>query len=212
MHDVATGTLAALGILAALFARSRTGQGQHVTASLAATSTFLQSAEFTTFAGRPPATVGGPDFPGLSAVRRYYRAKDGWLAISATTHAQVSRLLAAVGHPEWGELEDDALSVSLSKIISERPADAWVSELAARAVPASLVLRRVGELADPFLVENDFSHIVDDPVAGKLRVVRSYADWQGAGAPRPARGSTVGEQTAVVLAEAGINRACEAPA
>jgi len=189
-HDVATGALAAFGILAALFARMRTGQGQHVTASLAATSTFLQSAEFTTFDGRPPAAVGGHDFPGPSAVRRYYQASDGWLAVAAATPAQVSRLLDVAGHPEWSELDDAALADRLSFLFAQRPVEAWLSDLAAREVPASHVLPRAGELADPFLVENDFSHVVVDPVAGKLRVVRGYADWQGTGPGRAARGST----------------------
>jgi hypothetical protein len=69
------------------------------------------------------------------------------------------------------------------------------------------VLPRAGELADPFLVENDFSHVVADPVAGKLRVVRAFSDWPGTRpAPeRPARGTTVGEETAAVLAAAGIS-------
>jgi crotonobetainyl-CoA:carnitine CoA-transferase CaiB-like acyl-CoA transferase len=81
IHDVGTAALAALGILAALFARARTGRGQHVTASLAGASVFLQSGELTTFAGRPAAPAGGVDFPGPSAVRRYYQASDGWLAV-----------------------------------------------------------------------------------------------------------------------------------
>jgi crotonobetainyl-CoA:carnitine CoA-transferase CaiB-like acyl-CoA transferase len=70
----------------------------------------------------------------------------------------------------------------------------------------------VGELADPFLVENDFSHVVVDPVAGKLRVVRGYADWLGTRPGRAARGSTAGEQTAEILAEAGISLGSEKPA
>jgi crotonobetainyl-CoA:carnitine CoA-transferase CaiB-like acyl-CoA transferase len=211
-HDVATGALAAFGILAALFDRVRSGQGQHVTASLAATSTFLQSAEFTTFDGRPPASVGGHDFPGPSAVRRYYRTSDGWLAVAAAIPAQVSGLLEVAGHLEWGELDDAALADRLSSSFAQRPVEAWLSELAARAVPASHVLPRVGELADPFLVENDFSHVVVDPVAGKLRVVRGYADWLGTGPGRAARGSTVGEQTAEILAEAGITLESKKPA
>jgi crotonobetainyl-CoA:carnitine CoA-transferase CaiB-like acyl-CoA transferase len=207
MHDVTTGALAALGILAALFARVRTGRGQHVTASLAASSTFLQSAEFTTFAGRAAAAAGGFDFPGPRAVRRYYPASNGWLAVAATTSDQVARLLSAVGHPEWGSLDDDVLADGLSGVLAERSVDAWVAELATWDVPACPVLRRAGELADPFLVENDFSHVVDDPVAGKLRVVRGFSDWPGSEqAPvRPARGTTVGEDTAAVLAEAGID-------
>jgi crotonobetainyl-CoA:carnitine CoA-transferase CaiB-like acyl-CoA transferase len=216
VHDVATAALATLGILAALFARTRTGQGQHVTASLAASSVFVQCGEFTTFAGRPAAQAGGVDFPGPSAVRRYYQASDGWLAIAASTAAQVARMLAAVGHSEWSSLANDALTGDvtageglarrLSGVLAERPADAWVTELAACEVPACRVLPRAGELADPFLVENEFSHVIDDPVAGKLRVVRGFSDWPGAvrTSERPPRGTTAGEETAAVLAAAGV--------
>jgi crotonobetainyl-CoA:carnitine CoA-transferase CaiB-like acyl-CoA transferase len=207
VHDVATAALAALGILAAQFARTRTGLGQHVTTSLAASSVFLQSGELTTFAGRAAAPVGGVDFPGPSAVRRYYQASDGWLAIAATAPAHVAGILSAVGHPEWGALDDDALADQLSGALASRPVDAWVAELAARQVPACPVLPRAGELADPFLVENEFSHVVADPVAGKLRVVRGFSEWPGTrpASERPARGTTVGEETTAVLAAAGIS-------
>jgi crotonobetainyl-CoA:carnitine CoA-transferase CaiB-like acyl-CoA transferase len=213
VHDVATAALAALGILAALFARTRTALGQHVTTSLAASSVFLQSGELTTFPGRPAAQAGGVDFPGPSAVRRYYQASDGWLASAATTPTHVAGVLSAVGHPEWSALangtrgDDDALADRLGGVLAQRPVQTWVAELAARQVPACPVLPRAGELADPFLVENEFSHVVADPVAGKLRIARGFSDWPGtrSAAERPARGTTVGEETAAVLAAAGIH-------
>ena len=217
VHDVATAALAALGILAALFVRTRTGLGQHVTVSLAGSSLFLQSGELTTFAGRPAPQAGGVDFPGPSAVRRYYQARDGWLAIAATTAAEVAGLLSAVGHPEWGSLAGDALAGDvasgeelarrLSGVLAEQPVEVWVAGLAAHAVPACPVLPRAGELTDPFLVENEFSHVVTDPVAGTLRIVRGFSDWPGAvrASERPARGTTAGEETAAVLAAAGIS-------
>jgi len=168
VHDVATAALATLGILAALFHRTRTGLGQHVTASLAGSSVFLQCGELTTFAGRPTPTAGGVDFPGPGAVRRYYRASDGWLAVAATSAAQVAGLLSAAGHPEWGALagdalagnvaSDEALARRLSGVLAERSVEAWLDRLAACGVPVGLVLSRVGELADSFLVENEFSH------------------------------------------------------
>jgi crotonobetainyl-CoA:carnitine CoA-transferase CaiB-like acyl-CoA transferase len=207
VHDVGTAALAALGILAALFARARTGRGQHVTASLAGASVFLQSGELTTFAGRPAPAAGGVDFPGPSAVRRYYQASDRWLAVAATTAAQVAELLSVVGHPEWGALDDATLADRLSGVLASRPVDDWVTELAARQVPACPVLPRAGELADPFLVENEFSHVVADPVAGNLRTARGFSDWPGTrpASQRPARGTTVGEETTAVLAAAGIS-------
>jgi crotonobetainyl-CoA:carnitine CoA-transferase CaiB-like acyl-CoA transferase len=216
VHDVATAALAAFGILAALFARTRTGVGQHVTASLAGSSVFLQSGELTTFAGRPETPAGGTDFPGPSAVRRYYQTSDGWLAVAATTAAQVAGVVSAVDHPEWGTLaelalagdanSDAALAGRLSAVLAGRPVQAWLDELSAHGVPACRVLPRAGELDDPFLVENDFSHVVDDPGTGKLRVVRGFSDWPGAvrTAGRPARGTTPGEETAAVLAAAGL--------
>ena len=126
-------------------------------------------------------------------------------------------MLSAVGHPEWGALAGEALAGDvasgdelarrLSGVLAEQPVDAWVAALAAREVPACPVLPRAGELADPFLVENEFSHLVADPVAGTLRIVRAFSDWPGTrpAAERPARGTTLGEETSAVLAAAGIS-------
>jgi crotonobetainyl-CoA:carnitine CoA-transferase CaiB-like acyl-CoA transferase len=204
VHDVGTGSVAALGILAALFARTTSGTGQRVTTSLAATSTFLQSAELTTFAGRPPALEGGADFPGPSATHRYYRARDGWLAVAATTPTQVDDLLQVVGHPEWALLDDAELARRLSDTLATGTVLAWVDELAARHVPACQVLAREGELDDPFLVDNHFSHVVHEPELGRLRMVRGYADWRSSEMPRPSAAVPVGNDTRTVLEEAGM--------
>lgn len=133
-------------------------------------------------------------------------------------------LLSAVGHPEWATAagagpkdpaltetatDDATLAGRLTEVLARRPVDAWVADLASCGVPACAVLPRAGELADPFLTENDFSHVVDDPVTGQLRVVRAFSDWPGTRPPsaRPPRGTTPGEETAEVLASAGIDLA-----
>jgi crotonobetainyl-CoA:carnitine CoA-transferase CaiB-like acyl-CoA transferase len=204
VHDVGTGSVAALGIVSALFARATSGTGQRVTTSLAATSTFLQSAEMTTFAGRPPALEGGADFPGPSATHRYYRALDGWLAVAATTSAQIDDLLQVVGHPEWALLDDTELARRLSDTFATATVLSCVDELAARDVPACQVLAREGELDDPFLVDNHFSHVVQDPALGRLRMVRGYADWRSSDQPRPSAAVPIGHDTRTVLEEAGM--------
>jgi crotonobetainyl-CoA:carnitine CoA-transferase CaiB-like acyl-CoA transferase len=173
VHDAATGTLAAFGVLASLLARSRSGRGQHVTTSLAASSTFLQSAELTSFAGRPPTAEGGTDFAGPDPCHRLHRAQDGWLATAATTPAQRQAMLLALGHPDPDE-------PAMAATMAGRPVAEWVDFLTAHGVAACPLLAAEGELHDPFLVANDFSHIVRDPVLGRLRVVRAYSEWHDA--------------------------------
>jgi crotonobetainyl-CoA:carnitine CoA-transferase CaiB-like acyl-CoA transferase len=161
VHDVATGALAALGVLAALVVRTGTRRGQHVTVSLAATSTFLQAPELTSYDGRPPAAVGGPDFAGPSDARRYHRAADGWVAIAAADTAQERAVTALLG-------PDPATT------LAGHPVEHWLAELARLGVPACPVVAREGALHAPHLVADDFSHVVRDPALGRLRLVRGY--------------------------------------
>jgi crotonobetainyl-CoA:carnitine CoA-transferase CaiB-like acyl-CoA transferase len=83
VNDVTTGALSALGILAALYWRERTGQGQRVRTSLAVGSAFTQAAEYTTWDGAPEPLRGGELFRGPAAGNRYYECADGWIATAA---------------------------------------------------------------------------------------------------------------------------------
>ena len=175
VHDIATGCLGAMGVLAALLVRHRDGHGQRTFVSLAATSTFLQSGEFTTYSGRPARAVGGPDFPGPSAWQRYYRAADRWLAVSASTPQHRAAMMAVLGAGHNAADGDDDAAAFAARI-AERDCDGWVNELQRAGVPVCAAINRV-ELDDPFLVENRYSHLIETP-AGRVEVVNGYTDWQ----------------------------------
>jgi crotonobetainyl-CoA:carnitine CoA-transferase CaiB-like acyl-CoA transferase len=223
VHDIATGVLGALGVLAALFDRVRpagaraeeagaeeTGReeagaeqgmpegagdagpgGQHVTASLAASAGFLQLAEMTTFAGRPSADIGGVDYPGPSPLRRLYRAADGWLAIAAITGEQLTTLLSVTGTADPAGLTGpDGLAGALAEAFAARPVADWMDLLAEYEIPACPVVEREQALWGPWLGTPDsgnsgLTHVVRDPRIGRLRVVRSYADWAAAHEDQP---------------------------
>ena len=99
VHDIGSGTLLALGVVAALFARTHIGEGQSVKVSLARTSLAFQGAEFTTFSGSPTPMVGAPDFLGESAWHRLYRCSDGWIAgeFVARSDGAVGRMWPQLG-------------------------------------------------------------------------------------------------------------------
>jgi crotonobetainyl-CoA:carnitine CoA-transferase CaiB-like acyl-CoA transferase len=202
VHDVATGALGALGVLAALYEKAggtllssrprlRGGdppqppvRGQHVTVSLAASAGFLQLAEMTTFEGRPHTATGSLDYPGPSPTRRLYRAADGWLAVAARTGEEAAALLSITGTADPAGLTGpDGLVGALAEAFAARPVGDWLDVLAEYEVPACPVIERERALWDPRLAgpgEPGLTHIVRDPHIGRLRVVRTYADWAAA--------------------------------
>ena len=201
--DTATGALAALGTLAALFVRCRCGGGQHVRTSLAAGAVFVQSGELTSYPGRPPAQAGGPDFPGPSATRRLYATADGWLAVAATPGDARAALCTALGHPEWQALSDAEIAAGVARELAAMPSRHWLDMFSTAGIPAASVLRRERGIADPYLTANGFSHVLEVPGLGAFRVVRSYSAWEGVTRP-PGSNPAVGRDTVQVLAEAGV--------
>ncbi|WP_181063062.1 CoA transferase [Nocardia nova] len=165
--DVATGALAALGTLAALVERVTSGRGQHVTTSLTASSTFLQLAELTSYSGRPEAEAGGRDYRGPEPARRYHRAADGWLAIAATTAAQRRAVEFLVGQ---APLTHEAVATALA----DHTVEHWVGVFTEAGVPVCAVPSPIGFLDQPYLADNDFSHVVRDPRFGRFRLIRGY--------------------------------------
>jgi crotonobetainyl-CoA:carnitine CoA-transferase CaiB-like acyl-CoA transferase len=202
VHDVATGVLGALGVLAALYAKAGGGPGQHVTVSLAASAGFLQLAEMTTFAGRPHTATGGLDYQGPSPTRRLYRAADGWLAVAARTGEEAAALLSITGTADPAGLTGpDGLVGALAEAFAAHPVKHWLDVLGEYEIPACPVIERERALWDPRLAapgDAGLMHIVRDPHIGRLRVVRTYADWAAApDVPLPGEPSADGWQRTV---------------
>jgi crotonobetainyl-CoA:carnitine CoA-transferase CaiB-like acyl-CoA transferase len=201
--DTATGALGALGTLAALYARCRSGAAQHVRTSLAAGAVFVQSGEMTSYAGCPPPPPGELDFLGASPTRRFYATADGWLAVAASSDRERAALLRAVGHPEWQALSEAEIAAALEGELAAGPSEYWLDEFSAAGVPAAGVLPRERGIADPYLTANGFSHVIEVPGLGEFRIVRSYSAWEGV-TRRPGSSPVVGRDTVEVLSEAGV--------
>ncbi|MCA6289102.1 MAG: CoA transferase, partial [Phenylobacterium sp.] len=209
VNDVATAGVVAFGIISALNARRRTGEGQEVVTSLMAQSLTFQLDEVVTWEGRPPAPSGGVDCVGLSPVHRYYECQDGWLAVAAETVAEAEALLTVMETPADPA---DALSAPpagplagrLAATLAGRTRGGVLDALEAAGVPCAPCVRGYEAYEDAWLAENGVYVAWRHARLGEAVGVRSYADFDrtpgGFRHPVP----DAGEHTRQVLAEFGL--------
>jgi crotonobetainyl-CoA:carnitine CoA-transferase CaiB-like acyl-CoA transferase len=213
LPDKLTGITASQAITAALLARERTGQGQHVRLSmLEAIVAFLWSSDMgaQTFVGKDVSAQRAASFIDL-----IYATEDGFMSVAVMTNAQWSALANAVGRPEWLEderfqtpaLRDLNIDARLELIQSElrgRTTAEWMEILDAAGVPAAPVLTRSEMISHPQIEAVGIHYENDHPVAGRLRQARNAARFS-ATTPEHRRGApALGEHTDEVLAEAGL--------
>lgn len=101
--DVMTGMFGAMGILAALQHRNNTGEGQFVDTSLfesGIAATFHQSSQYVA-TGKAPEALG--NVHPLSGPYEVFKAKDGWMTLSAGSDRHWARLCQIIGQPELAE-------------------------------------------------------------------------------------------------------------
>jgi crotonobetainyl-CoA:carnitine CoA-transferase CaiB-like acyl-CoA transferase len=167
--DRYTALHATIGTLAALRHRDRTGEGQLVDCCLLdsaltmveiPTSYYLATGEEGGEAGRPP-----------------YRAKDGWVVISAAGREMAGRLMQLVSggsadaaEPLTGGQGGDARRRALEGWCAERSVETICQALMDIGVPVAPV-RSIPQVAqDPHLWEREMLVKMEDAIAGEMYV------------------------------------------
>jgi crotonobetainyl-CoA:carnitine CoA-transferase CaiB-like acyl-CoA transferase len=180
--DIGAGMFAAIGILAALQARTRTGRGQHVDTALydAAVSFGLYEAAHLFATGENPPRLGQAHR--ASAPYQVFRTSDGWITIGANTQALWAKLCEAMGRSELAQdprFRDNAARVAnrpaLAALVQEALAAAttqdWVERLDAAGIPAGPVQTYADAFADPQVIAREMVAEIDHPTAGKTRTL-----------------------------------------
>jgi crotonobetainyl-CoA:carnitine CoA-transferase CaiB-like acyl-CoA transferase len=165
------------GVLAALHARERTGEGDRVTVPMLNALSYFDSPdllEADTFLDEPE--TGRRADPFIPA-----RAADGYLVIAPTTGAQIKRTLEVAGHPEWrNELMAyrdrnqilQALVGLIEPVLATATVAEWLDRFQRADVPASAVLDVGGHLTDPHVVHNQVYQVYSHPERGRMRAAR----------------------------------------
>jgi formyl-CoA transferase len=158
--DIVTGLYAHSAILAALFHRERTGEGQFIDIALldAQVSWLANVAMNYLISGELPKRYGNAH-PNVVPYQTFATA-DGHLALGVGNDGQFQRLCEQLGLPELGRdprfqtntsrvQNRDVLIAQLQKVFLQRTAVEWVEQLTAAGIPAGPINNVAQILADP---------------------------------------------------------------
>ncbi len=154
--DLGTGCLEAFAVALGIFHRYRTGEGQHVQASLAQTATYHQGPFFLDYKGKVWDEPRGWDALGTGPLQRFYRAQDGWLFLGAKPE-EINRVGEAIQLAGIESLQGKALEDALEAVFSQQPASGWAELLQEAGVGAHAVVRRAELMKDPWARANGLS-------------------------------------------------------
>jgi crotonobetainyl-CoA:carnitine CoA-transferase CaiB-like acyl-CoA transferase len=212
ISDIAAGMHLAVGILAALEERHRTGQGQFVETSLLESALSLgvyEAAHVAATGERPPRL--GQAHRGSSPYQ-LFETQDGSITIGASQPNFWMRLCEILELPELvldprfttnaeRVKNNGALVQLLQARLRERPSAHWLGVLQKAGIPSGPVLSFDEAMADPQIVAREMVVETEHPSAGIFRtlgVVSKLSRTPGA-LRRPA--PRLGEHTAEVLRE-----------
>ncbi|MEV0699627.1 CaiB/BaiF CoA-transferase family protein [Saccharopolyspora sp. NPDC050389] len=212
--DIATADLLAQAILAALFARERTGRGEHIQISLIEVAVHLQAACWAEYGttGVEPRRCGNPQ-PTVAPGADVVQVKDGKVVISAYQDEHWRLLCTTIGRPELADdprFSDNPQRVAhrdeLRKILEAAIGDQTRDEVLARFNRQGIVAGNIRDYREvpgaPEVEELGIFLSVDSPDGVPIRLPRPpfRADGWSYGTESAPR---CGQHTAEVLAEIG---------
>ena len=182
--DLAAGIFASNAIMAALFARERTGEGQRIDVSLLDSMVALMSYVASNYlvSGENPKRYGNAH-PNIVPYQEF-KSRDGYIALAAGNDRQWSVLCNAIGYPEWAEderfstnpkrLENrDELVEHVNQEIGERDSKEWLTIFEEIGIPAAPINDMEHTFSDPQVQARNLRWEVPHPTAGTVPLVAS---------------------------------------
>lgn len=214
--DKTTGLTLAYSILAALFHRERTGEGQFVEVPMFETLT-----SFTLMEHAFGMTFDPPEGPAgysrvLAKFRRPYMTSDGkYICFLAYNQRQWTRYAEAAGRPDlltdpdYATLKARAINIErvyalTAEITATQSLEYWKAEFERLELPYMVVNELEDLYEDPHLAATGFFQSFDHPSEGKLTMPSPPTNFAKTPATIRRHPPKLGEQSLEILAEAGL--------
>jgi formyl-CoA transferase len=178
--DLFTGLYTAVAILAALYAREKTGEGAHIDMALFDTQLAMlaNQASNALVSGRDPPRQGNTH-PNIVPYQPF-EAADRQLIIAIGNDRQFARLADLCGHPEWAT--DERFATNATRVANRAEMVALVGA-AIRTRPAVEWFERLEEAGIPAGPINAVSQALADVQAQHRQMVRTIAGAPLVGSP-----------------------------
>ncbi len=209
--DKTTAIYAAQAVTSALFARTRTGDGQHVEmAMLDAMLSFIWPE------GMSPFAIVADDMQSASASAHdmIFETADGFITLGTVSNTEWQGLCGALNKPEW--LTDPRFATQAARsanrqirmleieaVLKGQPSAQILAALEAADVPCMPVRRRREMLDDPQVQHNGIVTVMAQPGVGAIRQARPAARFSGTPAKAPSPAPALGQDSAMILNEIG---------
>ena len=213
--DLSAALFGAYAILAALFARERTGRGQFIDVSLLESALALQVWETSGYFanGQVPEPLGSAHR--VNAPYQAFRTADGYVTIGATSPANWKAFCAALG---LQALETDQrfatvptrrrhyreLAQQIEAVTTTQPSEHWYRLLEQVGVPCGVLNRLDQILADEHIRARGFVVTLPHGKAGAVRATGSPVRLSETPVRLDHAGPLLGEHTREVLSTLGL--------
>jgi crotonobetainyl-CoA:carnitine CoA-transferase CaiB-like acyl-CoA transferase len=212
LADMSGGIYSCKGILAALYARERTGRGQRVEVSMFDAMLNLLSYIATLWLTdgvlpKPPGSAHEYTVPWQA-----FETKDGHIVVATRQEGFWKKLCGVLAEPGLAEdprfatnagriANREALVPRLEKIFRARTVADWLERLRAAEVPAAPVNNLDGAFAEPPVAEREMIVEYDHPDVGRVRLPGNPIKMSSIAATPSQPAPRLGEHTDAVLGE-----------
>ncbi len=179
--DLCAGMFLAMAVLAALYHRSRTGEGQQVETSLLRSTMAVMANYIGMFfmAGTVPKGLGTRNAQAMPS--QAFKTSDGHVAVVAHAN-QWPRFCRALGRPEWstdGNLSKDsyriehydAVEALINDVTTKRSTEEWLTIFKENQVAAGPINTVEDLFRDPQVLASDLVVTLQHPKAGEIRLL-----------------------------------------
>ncbi|UJH68499.1 CaiB/BaiF CoA transferase family protein [Allomuricauda sp. SCSIO 65647] len=176
--DLLTSLFINQSVLAALYHREKTGEGQKIEANLLNSVVGFHIQEITAYlhkGGNPERSESGIPNPWLGAPYGLYNTKDGYIAIGMNS---VQKLAQVVGLEQYNSdafasnniMEDrDGIRLNFNAVFMTRNSEEWLQTLLEHDIWCSQVNTFDEMVVDPQIEHNEMIIELDHPTIGKVK-------------------------------------------